>query len=114
MRSGRRGESTLVAEVANVSANGFWLLLDEQELFVPFKQFPGSARPQSGSFSMSNGPTSTTSTGRISMWTSQWSQSNTRSATPLVSKARPNIALQRPGHTSRPVRSRATRQVARR
>lgn len=40
MRSERRGESTLVAEVANVSPNGFWLLVDERELFVPFKQFP--------------------------------------------------------------------------
>ena len=40
MRFGRRGESTLVAEVANISANGFWLLVDERELFVPFKQFP--------------------------------------------------------------------------
>jgi hypothetical protein len=40
MRSGQRGKSTLVAEVANVSANGFWLLVDERELSVPFKQFP--------------------------------------------------------------------------
>lgn len=40
MRSERRGESTLVAEVANISTNGFWLFVDGRELFVPFEQFP--------------------------------------------------------------------------
>jgi hypothetical protein len=28
------------AEVANVSPHGFWLLLEEEELFVPFSAFP--------------------------------------------------------------------------
>ena len=40
MKSGRRGQSTLVVEVENVSANGFWLFLDEQEKFVSFREFP--------------------------------------------------------------------------
>lgn len=39
MRSAQRGRSTSV-EVTNVSGNGFWLLLDGNELFVSFKQFP--------------------------------------------------------------------------
>jgi hypothetical protein len=30
----------LTAEVANVSPHGFWLLLDSEELFVPFSVFP--------------------------------------------------------------------------
>ncbi len=40
MRSGTLGRSTSPAEVTNVSAHGFWLIVDEQELFVAFQQFP--------------------------------------------------------------------------
>jgi len=29
-----------VAEVTHVSKHGFWLLLDAEELLVPFEQFP--------------------------------------------------------------------------
>ncbi len=34
------GESTLEVEVTNVSKHGFWLLLGDEELFVPFSEFP--------------------------------------------------------------------------
>ena len=34
------GQSTSAAEVTNVSKHGFWLLLGEEELFVPFADFP--------------------------------------------------------------------------
>jgi Protein of unknown function (DUF2442) len=34
------GASTLEVEVTNVSRHGFWLLLGEEELFVPFTEFP--------------------------------------------------------------------------
>ena len=40
MRSGRHGKRTSGVEVTNVSVNGFWLLLDGEELFVAFKSFP--------------------------------------------------------------------------
>lgn len=40
MKSVRRGKSTSLAEVTNVSATGFWLLLGGRELFVAFKDFP--------------------------------------------------------------------------
>ncbi len=40
MRSGTLGRSTSPAEVTNVSAHGFWLIVDEQEVFVAFQQFP--------------------------------------------------------------------------
>jgi hypothetical protein len=40
MRSASRGKRTSAAEVTNVSANGFWLLLGDRELHVPFKTFP--------------------------------------------------------------------------
>jgi hypothetical protein len=34
------GIATLRAEVTNVSAHGFWLLLGDEELPVPYAQFP--------------------------------------------------------------------------
>ncbi len=40
MKSVRRGQDTSAAEVTNVSAHGFWILLAEEELFVPFAEFP--------------------------------------------------------------------------
>lgn len=38
-RGGRRTRISPV-EVANISKHGFWLLIDDQERFVPFKEFP--------------------------------------------------------------------------
>ena len=40
MRSAQRGRNISVVEVANVSPHGFWLLVEERERFVPFKDFP--------------------------------------------------------------------------
>lgn len=40
MKSEARGKNTSGVEVLNVSSNGFWLLLGDEELFVPFKEFP--------------------------------------------------------------------------
>lgn len=40
MKSARRGADTSDVEVTNVSPYGFWLLLEGQELFVPFDRFP--------------------------------------------------------------------------
>ena len=34
------GPSTSGPEVTNVSSKGFWLLLDSEELFLPFADFP--------------------------------------------------------------------------
>ena len=34
------GIITLVAEVTNISKSGFWVLLGDEELLVPFDQFP--------------------------------------------------------------------------
>jgi len=34
------GASTLEIEITNVSKHGFWLLLGDEELFVPFSEFP--------------------------------------------------------------------------
>jgi hypothetical protein len=40
MKSEKLGSSTSVPEVTNVSQHGFWVLLDEREIFVSFRQFP--------------------------------------------------------------------------
>lgn len=40
MRSAARGPSTFPVEVTNVSPHGFWLFVDDEELFVPFTDFP--------------------------------------------------------------------------
>ena len=40
MKSAALGKRTSAAEVTNISSHGFWLLLADEELFVPFKEFP--------------------------------------------------------------------------
>ena len=34
------GRFTSVVEVTNISRHGFWVWLDDRELFVPFSEFP--------------------------------------------------------------------------
>jgi hypothetical protein len=34
------GGATSTVEVTNISQHGFWLLVDERELFLPFLEFP--------------------------------------------------------------------------
>jgi hypothetical protein len=40
MTSAAPGTSTSEVEVTNVSKHGFWLLIRDQEIFVPFAEFP--------------------------------------------------------------------------
>ena len=40
MRSVPHGKSTSDVEVTNVGRHGFWLLIDDRELFLPYDQFP--------------------------------------------------------------------------
>ncbi len=40
MTSTLRGKRTSSVQVTNVSPHGFWLLLENRELFVAFKEFP--------------------------------------------------------------------------
>lgn len=47
-RSGKRGNGTLAVEVTNISARGFWLLLDSRELFVAFARFPWFRKAPAG------------------------------------------------------------------
>ena len=40
MKSAQRGRNTSAVEVTNISPDGFWLLIGEQERFVSFQAFP--------------------------------------------------------------------------
>ena len=40
MKSAQRGNNIFPAEVTNISAHGFWLLMNNQEMFLSFKDFP--------------------------------------------------------------------------
>jgi hypothetical protein len=40
MRSARLEKRASAVEVANISKHGFWLLIENKERFVPFKEFP--------------------------------------------------------------------------
>ncbi len=40
MKSGALGKNTSAVEVTHISPHGFWLLLDDEELFLPFENFP--------------------------------------------------------------------------
>ena len=34
------GTATSAAEITNISKHGFWMLVDDRELFLPFDDFP--------------------------------------------------------------------------
>lgn len=40
MRSERRGTRTSDVEITNISLHGFWILVDDRELFARFEHFP--------------------------------------------------------------------------
>ena len=40
MTSTTLGMPTSLVEVTNISRHGFWLLLNDEELFLPFSEFP--------------------------------------------------------------------------
>ena len=40
MKSAKHGKRTSRVEVTNISKHGFWLLIRDRELFLPFEDFP--------------------------------------------------------------------------
>ncbi|MBM3268993.1 MAG: DUF2442 domain-containing protein [Candidatus Sericytochromatia bacterium] len=40
MRSAQPGRSTSDVEVTNISKYGFWVIIHDKELFLPFEDFP--------------------------------------------------------------------------
>ena len=96
MRSALRGKRISDVEVTNVSGNGFWLLLDGSELFVEFKQFPWFREAAIGELLNVERPSA-----HHLHWPDLDVDLAVESLThperyPLVSRVRPNKALQRP------------------
>jgi hypothetical protein len=95
MKSALRGKSTSDVEVTNVSGNGFWMLLDTEEVFVDFKQFPWFKDASIGRLLNVERPAP-----HHLYWPDLDVDLAVESLTsperyPLVSRARPNNALQR-------------------
>lgn len=51
------GNVTLAAEVTHISQNGLWLLLGDEELLLPFDQFPWFRKATIGQVSHVERPT---------------------------------------------------------
>jgi hypothetical protein len=49
MRSEPPGATTSDVEVTNISRHGFWLFLDDREIFLPFEEFPWFQQASVGS-----------------------------------------------------------------
>jgi|SRR4051795_371647 len=97
MRSALRGKTTLEVEVTNLERQGFWLLLDNREVFVAFAAFPWFEDATIRQI---------TTVERPSPHHLHWPELDIDLAVdslehperfPLVSRARPNRPLQRPG-----------------
>ncbi len=96
MRSAPRGKSTSAVEVTNVSGNGFWLVLDGDELFVAFEHFPWFRDASIGQLLNVDRPAA-----HHLCWPDLDVDLAVESLTnperyPLVSRVRPNNARQRP------------------
>ena len=74
------GTSTLGAEVTHVSRHGFWLLLGEEELMLPFAEFPWFKHATIDQLCEVEWPAPIISTGRNWMSICPWSPSAIPSA----------------------------------
>ena len=94
MKSAAPGRSTSQVEVTNISTHGFWILVGEQELFAPFKEFPWFKDASIGEITRVELPTP-----HHLYWPDLDVDLAVESLThperyPLVSQARPNRRLQ--------------------
>ena len=80
MSSVAPGPSISVAEVTNVSRHGFWLLLGQEELFVPFSDFPWFASAAIGELVNVEWPSPQHLYWPFSMWICRWNRSVIQSA----------------------------------
>lgn len=61
------GADTSVPELANVPPHGLWLLLDHEELFLPFEHFPWFRRATLDQVASISDPPASTCSGRYSI-----------------------------------------------
>ena len=98
-----------MAEVTNVSVHGFWLFVGDQELFVPFKDFPWFKDASIGEISHVELPSA-----HHLYWPDLDIDLAVESLThperyPLVSQAQPHTRVQPPKARGRAVRKRSAR-----
>jgi hypothetical protein len=74
-------------EVTNVSKHGFWLLLDDEELFLPFTEFPWFKDASIGKLLNVGVRGRITCIGLTLMWTSPSSRFATPNSSPSSRKA---------------------------
>jgi hypothetical protein len=94
MKSAPHGQSTSVAEVTNVSARVFWILLAEEKRFVPFADFPWFQEAPIRALTHLNGHHPITSSGRIKKLTWQSSLSVIQSCFLWYQEPTHNIPLE--------------------
>ena len=58
-----RGKHIAAPTIAELTEAGFWLVLDDRQIFVDFREFPGSAAARARSCRTSNAPSPTNSAG---------------------------------------------------
>jgi hypothetical protein len=99
MKSALAGKNISEVEVTNVSQHGFWLLINDRELFLPFEKFPWFRDVPIGHLLRVEQPHATHL---------YWPDLDVDLAVesiefperfPLISRARPNQAPQRPRAT---------------
>jgi hypothetical protein len=114
MKSAQLGKHTSDAEVISISSNGLWLLVDEREYFLSFAQFPWFKRAAVGAVLNVQRPAE----GHL-----HWPELDVDIAIesienperfPLVSRLRPNHALQRTAGTRGRLRSAKSTSARRR
>ena len=113
MKSAARGRPTSDVEITNVSKHGFWILVQDRELFASFKAFPWFKRAPVGAILNVEMP------GPNHLY---WpdldvdlavESIDNPKAFPLVSRALPNKALQPTSRAPRPKRARKRSSAAR-
>ena len=82
MASATLGADISQVEVTNVSKHGFWLLLDDEELLLPFAEFPWFKDASIGSPARSSVRDLITCIGLTLMWTSPSSRFATPNSSP--------------------------------
>ena len=88
-------KAPFTAEVANISARGFWLFLGDREHFVSFKEFPWFVDSSVSKILNVQRPQEDHSTGQTWMLISRLNPLRTRSAFHSCTASAPNRRLQR-------------------
>jgi Protein of unknown function (DUF2442) len=113
MKSAARGKPTSEVEITNVSKHGFWILVQDRELFAPFKVFPWFKRASVGEILNVEMPgPNHLHWPDLDIDLAVESIENPK-AFPLVSRALPNKALQPTSRAQRPKRPRKRSSAAR-